>query len=148
MSKTAANVLKFIVSKIEVGVSSNGSIPSSWMEVGFMGETVLKVEMKASTYATGDGSEFQKAYDCTVETNALEVLNFSTIESLVKNNNIWIKATPAGTVSSTNPIVKVTNFIANMEASLDLSVKGKNGFKITGKKFAVDYADFITTASS
>ncbi len=148
MAKDSTKVLTVVCSKIEVGVSAAGAEPGSYTEVGIPGESVLKIELKKNTYPTGDGSELQKGYDATVSSEALEILNITTIETLIKNVNVWLKLTPVGTPGAANPYVRVKNFMGNIEASLDLAVKGKSAFTISGSKFVTAAADFFTTLGS
>lgn len=145
MPKDSTKILTVVCSKIEAGVSAAGAEPASYTEVGFPGEAVLKITLKKNTYPVGDGSELQKGYDASVSSEALEILNITTIETLVKNVNIWLKLTPMGTPGAANPYVRVKNFIGNVEADLDLAVKGKSAYTISGSKFVTAAADFFTT---
>ena len=146
MAKDATKVIKVVLSKLEIGTSAAGAEPT-YTDIGFFGEAAMKIEGKPNVFGVGDGSDIQKGYDCSVEVDALEVINFASFETF-KNTNVWIKGTPVGTPSATNPYVRAMNFICNLEPSIDLAVKGKSRFKITGKKLAIAFADFCTTAGS
>lgn len=148
MAKTIGNVVKIVVSQIQIGVSSGGAEPGSYTDVGFYGEKTIEYSLKEVNVREGGGSNLQKAYDCHVNVPALEVLNASTLETSFLNQPCWIKATPGGTPSATNPIVRFLNFYCNMEISGDLSAKGTSLLSITGDKYVTNQSSFITFAAS
>jgi len=148
MAKTIGNVIKIVAAKIEIGVSASGTEPGSYTEVGFYGEKTLEYKLSEVNVREGGGSNLQKAYDGHVSVPALEVLNAATLETSFLNANVWLKVTPAGTPSSTNPIVRFLNFYCNMEVSGDLSAKGTSLLTITGDKYVTNQNSFITFAAS
>jgi hypothetical protein len=148
MAKTVTNVLKFVASKIEIGVSTSEAEPGSYTDLGLQSETTLKITMTKISEREAGGAEVQKGYDCKVETDSMEVLNASTLETSFKNQFVWLKATPIGTPGATNPYVRAKNFICNMEVDVDLSAKGKSALKISGMKYCNSITEFMTTAAS
>lgn len=147
MAKTVNNVLKIVVSKIEIGESASEVEPVSYTDLGLQSEATMKVKLTPIVEREAGGSEVQKGYDCEVETDSLEVLNVSALEAF-KNDFVWIKVTPIGTVSASNPIVRVKNFLCNVGLDLDLSAKGSSLVKITGKKYCSSVSEFYATATS
>lgn len=148
MSKSVANVEKIIASKIEIGVSTAEAEPTSYTGIGFFGEKVVSYKLEAQKKREGGGSNIQTGYDCSVEVEALEVLNASVLEASFQNRFVWLKVTPTGTPSSSNPIVRFKNFICNMGIEGDLSAKGGSMLKISGEKYVSSITDFKTTAAS
>jgi hypothetical protein len=147
MAKTITNVLKTILSKIEIGTSANGSEPGTYTEIGFADEAALILKLVPVNTPTADGGNIQDCYDCSAETTSLEILNLAALEAF-RNTYVWLKGTPTGTVSASNPIVRAKNFLCNLEVQADLSAKGKSFVKITGKVYAAVPTDFFTTAAS
>lgn len=148
MAKTIANVLKIVASKIEIGVSTAEAEPGVYTELGLTHEETVKIGMQKIVNREMGGNEVQKGYDCSVETPVMEVLNAPTLETSFKNQFVWLKVTPTGTVSASNPIVRVKNFIANMDIDADLSAKGKSVLKISGSKYVTTLTDWYTTAAA
>lgn len=151
MAKTITNVYKSIVSTIQIATSAAGAEPTFTTEIGFTNEAALTVKMTPVTIALADGGLIQQGFDCSVETTSLELLGTSmaTLEAF-RNTNCWIKVTPttgAG-VSASNPILRVKNFMCNLEVNIDLSGKGVSAVKITGHAYAAIPTDFFTTAAS
>lgn len=147
MAKTIGNVLKIVASKIEIGVSTAEAEPGTYTDLGLVGEETVKVKLDPIAEREAGGSEVQKGYDCSFETPVMEVLSGQTLETNFKNQFCWLKITPTGTVSVTNPVVRVKNFIANFLFDLDISAKGKSMVKINGKKYVTTASDFYTTTA-
>lgn len=149
MAKTAANVLKFIPAKIEIGVvTTPGVEPGAYTEIGYVSDNGVTIKTTELTSGTADGGQFQMGSKGETKCECLEVLNASTIESTYKNQLVTLKLTPIGTVSASNPIVRIKEFLANVSLDSTLTAKGKNVLLVSGTKDILNINDMVTYAIS
>ncbi len=116
---------------------------ATWVNLGMVGEAPVKVEVKkAGLIPISDGGNLQKCYELAITSNALQVLDSSVIEAY-KNKVVWLKANPA---SSSSHTLIIRNVRINVEASLDLSVKGVSVMNLNASEVVRNYADAIVIA--
>ena len=103
----------------------------------------MKIQLKGlERIALSDGSQLQKGYNLTMESELLQLLDASTIEGY-KNKNVWLKLNPSSASSNT---VIIRNILLSVESSMDLSIKGKGTMNLKSVKYIQSLSDAIVIA--
>lgn len=113
---------------------------ASYTDLGFLGEAALNLKAVPLTFPIADGGLIQKGYDCTVETDWLEVLSLnSTFDTAWRNKCVWIKAK-----TTTGLLALIKNINLDIEVDMDLSAKGVSRVKLSGKKVVANLYELLS----
>jgi hypothetical protein len=127
-----------------VGACAQIAPSATWINLGLMGEVPMKMELKnSSTIPVSDGSLIQKSYELVLTSDMLQILDVSVVEAL-KNKTVWIKANPSN--AATQQALILRNIKINIEAAIDLSVKGKGSISINGSRYIQSITDAVILA--
>ena len=146
MAGTISNVQKFVASDILIGIAQAGGVePAAYTSLGLQSEKVVTYKLDEIVTKEGGGSGIQNGYDCDVRSEVLEVLSAATLDSTYKNQYVWLKCVPKGTLSATNPGRKFKNLICNMSMSGEMNPKGESKVTLGGTVWVNDVDDFTET---
>lgn len=146
------SVLKVVCKQIKIVQNNPGADltgAAAWSSATDLGN--LKGKVFLSVDVTSEG-KFDTQYGtdslrktAKIETNSIEVgdLTLHTALKAMDGKNVSLQITPVGTVSASNPIIIVQDFILMLDSKIAIGGDEPSSLKITGEKPVVSLDDVV-----